>query len=388
MKAIPRPSDGQNTTTRSRREFLQTTAAISTGAVLGGATSNILAAETKATPSYYPADYAKMIEASKAETGVNVYSIMSAQNWKPVLDGFRKKYPWIKVETLDLSSEIWSRYYGEKAAGARTADMVVSLGIGAWLEFVAKNEVKLYNSPEAGYVPSWSKPFPGVYSVSADPVLIVWNSKILPGKSFTTMAQVAELAADPKFKGKLTTYNAELGSVTEVFPWVWSQYHKDDGWALLDKVGPASKPESSGGQMLSKLITGEYALAYLTSAITVLPKLSSPGVKGVIDWSFITDGQPVYARAMAVTKAAKSPNSAKLLLDHAISHEGQVAWAKGGMTPLRDDIRDDETSFYTYKGVVKKVGGESNVQVLAYDPKYDSKIKNYVKRWKIAYKRA
>lgn len=338
-------------------------------------------------PNYYPADYNKIVEASKSEPGVLVYSIMSAQNWKPVLETFHKKYPWIKVETLDLSNEIWSRYYSEKAAGARSADMIITLGVSQWIDFTNKNDALPYESPEAKYVPQWSKPFPGVYSVSADPVMIIWNSKLLPGKKITSMAQVAELADDPKLKGKLTTYDGASGAMTMTFPWVWSQYHKDKGWALLDKVGPASKPERSGGTMLSKVVSGEYAVAYLTSAITVLPKLNDPGVKGVIDWSFITDGQPVYSRAMAIPKSAKSPNSAKLLLDHALSHEGQVAWGKGGLTPLRDDVADDEVPFYTYKRIEREVGGPSKIQVLTYDPKAGTDSDAYVSRWKAAYKR-
>lgn len=338
-------------------------------------------------PSYYPPDYSKLVEASKAEDGVLVYSVMSAQNWKPVLDSFKEKYPWIKVETLDLSNEIWSRYYSEKAAKSRTADLIISLGVGPWIEFSKKKEVAVYDSPESKHVPDWSKPFAGVYSISADPVLIAWNSKILPNQKITTMAKVAELATDPKLKGKLTTYDAGSGPLAAVFPWVWSQHHKDDGWAILDKVGPVTKPERSGGQMLSKLVTGEYAIAYLTSAITVLPKLNSPGVKGIIEWSFITDGQPLYARGMAVTASAKSPNSAKLLLDHAISRQGQIGWGQGGMTPLRDDIAEGDVPFFTYKGIVKAVGGEKNVEVLRYDPDYDNAIVGYTEKWKKAYKR-
>lgn len=356
------------------------------GACLFAATvSTPLFAQT--LPSYYPADYSKLVEASKAEEGVLVYSVMSAQNWKPVLDSFKEKYPWVKVETLDLSNEIWSRYYSEKAAKSRTADLVISLGVGPWIEFVKKKEVAVYDSPESKHVPDWSKPFPGVYSISADPVLIAWNSKILPDQKITTMAKVAELAADPKLKGKLTTYDAGSGPLAAVFPWVWSQHHKEDGWAILDKVGPVSKPERSGGQMLSKLVTGEYAVAYLTSAITVLPKLNSPGVKGIIEWSLITDGQPLYARGMAVTTSAKSPNSAKLLLDHAISRQGQIGWGQGGMTPLRDDITEGDVPFFTYKGIVKAVGGEKNVEVLRYDPDYDKAIEGYTEKWKKAYKR-
>ncbi len=338
-------------------------------------------------PDYYPDDYSKIVDASKSEDGVLVYSVMSAENWKPVLDTFKKKYPWIKVETLDLSNEIWSRYYTEKAAKSRTADLIISLGVGPWIDFVNKKEVAAYESPESSKVPDWSKPFPGVYSVSADPVLIAWNTKIVGDQKIDTMAKVVELAGDKKLKGKFTTYDAASGSVAGVFPWVWSQHYDDGGWPIFEKVGPVSKPERSGGQMLAKLATGEYAVAYLISAITVLPKLDNPGVKGIIDWSFMKDGQPLFARGMAVTQAARSPNSAKLLLDHTISREGQIGWGKGGMTPLREDVTKDDVPFFTYKSIVDAVGGEDNVEVLAYDPDYDSAIAEYTDKWKKAFNR-
>ena len=338
-------------------------------------------------PDYYPKDYAKIVEASKSEDGVLVYSVMSAENWKPVLESFKKKYPWIKVETLDLSNEIWSRYFTEKAADSRTADLIISLGVGPWINFVKKNEVASYESPEAAKVPDWSKPFPGVYSVSADPVLIAWNSKVVGDQKIDTMAKVAELAADPKLKGRFTTYDAASGSVAGVFPWVWSQHFEDGGFALLEKVGPESKPERSGGQMLSKLATGEYAVAYLISAITVLPKINQPGIKGIVDWSFMKDGQALFARAMAVTKAARSPNSAKLLLDHTISREGQIGWGQGGMTPIRDDVTKDDVPYFTFRSIVEQVGGEQNVEVLAYEPEYDTRFPEYVNKWKKAFNR-
>lgn len=338
-------------------------------------------------PDYYPANYSELVEASKKENGVLVYSVMSAENWKPVLDSFRKKYPWIKVETLDLSNEIWSRFYTEKAANARTADMVIALGVGPWIEFNEKKEVLVYDSPEAPKVPDWSKPFPGMYSISADPVLIAWNTKVVGDKKIDTMAKVAELASDPKLKGRFTTYDAASGTLAGVFPWVWSRHFSDQGWPILDKTGPVSRPERSGGQMLSKLATGEYAVAYFISAIAVLPKLEQPGIKGIIDISFLTDGQPLYARGMAVTQVAKSPNSAKLLLDHALSREGQIGWGQGGMTPIRSDVSTADVPFYTYESIIKAVGGEKNVQVLSYNPDFATKYPEYVERWKQAFKR-
>ena len=74
-------------------------------------------------PSYYPADYAKLVEDSKKESaGLVVYSIMSEKNWSGVVKGFSAKYPWIKLQSMDLGSyEVFERYYSESASNARTA---------------------------------------------------------------------------------------------------------------------------------------------------------------------------------------------------------------------------------------------------------------------------
>lgn len=124
-------------------------------------------------PDYYPADYDKLVEASKSEEGLLVYSNMAEYNWAPVIKGFNELYPWIKVETLDLGGEIFERYYAENASGTRTADMVATGSIDNWLEFTDKGEAVDYKSPEADKVPDWAKPRPGLYTVSTDPMIIV-----------------------------------------------------------------------------------------------------------------------------------------------------------------------------------------------------------------------
>src|SRR4051812_3349957 len=60
--------------------------------------------QTGTTPAA-AGDTAAMYEAAKGEKdGVLVYSIMSEQNWKPVIEGFSAKYPGIKVTTTDLGA--------------------------------------------------------------------------------------------------------------------------------------------------------------------------------------------------------------------------------------------------------------------------------------------
>src|SRR5438874_1962194 len=160
-------------------------------------------------PSYYPSSYNDIVEASKKESGLVVYSIMSKTNWQPVLDDFKKLYGWIDVDAGDLdSATIFDKYYSESAGNVRTADMIITSSPDAWQDFIKKGEVQEYKSPEDDKMPSWSKLASGVYTVSSDPMVFIWNKKLLttPPK---TMAELGDMAAkDPgKFtSGKITSY--------------------------------------------------------------------------------------------------------------------------------------------------------------------------------------
>src|SRR4051812_35892831 len=69
-------------------------------------------ARSQALPSYYPDDYKQLVEASKKEEGLLIYSVLAQYNWAPVIADFNKLYPWIKVSTLDLQGEeVFQRYY-------------------------------------------------------------------------------------------------------------------------------------------------------------------------------------------------------------------------------------------------------------------------------------
>ena len=49
------------------------------------------------------------------------------------------------------------------------------------------------------------------------------------------------------------------------------------------------------------------------------------------------------------------------MLDYILSHDGQVGFGKGGLTPYRPDVQASEVPRATYDGVVKEVGGEDKV---------------------------
>lgn len=288
-----------------------------------------------------PAPASSLVDASKNEQKLLVYSIMSKENWAPVIDGFKQKYGHVDVEALDLGAyEVFERYYSESAGNARTADLIISSGPDAWQDFIKKGELADFKSSEDDKVPAWSKLAPSIYTVSTDPMVIIWNKKLLqtPPKTMAELADMIGKNAAQFTPGKITTYE-ETNATGYAANWFWAKKQGDKAWRTIEAIG-STKPklESSGGRMVDSTLAGETLVGYFVSAITVLPKL--PSAQEVLGWTMIGDGTPLITRGMGVTKKAQSPNSAKLMVDYILSQDGQIAFANGGLTAYRPDVAD------------------------------------------------
>jgi iron(III) transport system substrate-binding protein len=337
-----------------------------------------------AIPAGYPGDYAQTIENSRAEKSVMVYSNIPESIWAPAIAAFTQKYPWLSVQTLDLGGDLWERYYAESGSGARTADVIVTATIDRWLEFKDKGQIADYASPESAALPDWSRPYPGLYTISTDPVIIAYNKHTVPGGvAPTSTKQLAEMASGNKLKGKLTTYDAAANPFGLAIYWTWIREKKGD-WSLFDVIGPNTRPERSAGTMLEKLTTGEYTAALFFSG-GLVPQISGSKYKSILGWSFPKDGTPVQMRGMAVTKAATSPNAGRLFNDFMLSREGQIALSKGGLTPYRDDVKKEDVPFQTLGSLRSEVGPE-NVFLVTYDTELLKNRTAFIDRWKQAFR--
>src|SRR5919106_4325992 len=161
-----------------RRQFLATSAAGASTLLL----PNALRAQAQAElPDYYNADYGKIIEASKSENALLVYSNMSVDMWAGVVERYNQLYPWITVQTLDLgSTEMFERYLAERGTGSQTCDVIVTVSPEGFIEFQERGEIMEYESPELPHVQDWSVPYPGLYTIAIDPLLFAWNKALLP----------------------------------------------------------------------------------------------------------------------------------------------------------------------------------------------------------------
>lgn len=337
------------------------------------------------TPDYYPNDYKDIIENSKKENGLVIYSNMADNNWQPLLEGFNKNYPWIKVETLDLGSgTVHSRWEAEVGSGSRTADILVSGANDRWARYGQENTMLEYKSPEKPHLPKFATPYDSVYVMSTDPLVITYNTILLPeGKRPTGLGSLVELATDDpkKFKGKITTYDAARNSFGLAAWWKSLQTKGEDGWEQLRAIGPMIRGETSGGPMNEKIAAGEYLAGIAVSGITIFPRLEQPGGK-ILGFAFPDDGTPVMLRGLGITKNTSNPNSAKLLIDFALSNEGQTLIGKGGLTPYREDVDEKEVR-YTYQGITDIVG-KDNMIIVGFDKELLNEAPSFVEKWNAA----
>ncbi len=342
-------------------------------------------ASTGAAAPATGASNADIVEASRNEKdGLLIYSIMSEKNWAPVLEGFKAKYPWIEVTTTDLGAyEVFERYYTESAGNARTADFIGTTAPDGWITFQQKGGVEPYVSAEDANIPDIGKISEGIYAVSTDPMVFVWNKQLMPQPPATMADLVKMIQADPaKYEGKLVTYDAAGEGFGYGLNWYYTQKRGDEGWKTLETIGSTSpKILTSGGKIIDSVLAGETELGFFVSNITVQPRLAAAGQ--LLGYSFVPDAQVVAVRGMAVTKAAASPNSAKLMLDYILSSEGQIAFAKGGLTAYRDDVATQAPLHL--QQVIDAVGADNVIySTPAADLADPTKHDEFLNRWKTA----
>lgn len=339
----------------------------------------------QSVPEGYPADYAAIIEGSRAEGGLMIYSNMADNNWQPLLAGFAQKYPWIKVETVDLGSgTVHSRWEAEKGSSARTADILISGANDRWAQYGQDGAMEPYESPEAAHLEAFAKPFPGVSVLSADPLVITYNTALLAdGQRPTGLASLAaEAAADKStFDGRITTYDAARNSFGLAAWWNYMDKKGEAGWDSLRAIGPMIRGETSGGPMNEKVSTGEYVIGVAVSGITIFPRLEQPGGE-ILGFAFPDDGTIVMLRGMGIPKGAANMNSAKLFVDYALSREGQTLVGKGGLVPHRGDVEEGDVR-YTFQKIQETVGAD-NVIVAGFDERLITEADAFVTKWTAA----
>ncbi len=330
-------------------------------------------------PTYYPADYSKIAEESKAEGGkLTIYSNTDQENWAPILRDFKAKYPWTQVSADNLDSdEVFQRQLSEMATGKAPADMLVSNAVQAWASYGEKSDTLMaYDSPETKQLPDYAQLMPNVWAMSLDPVGIAYNTALMKDAPTSIAGLAKTVASDAaSYKNTITTRDVKGA-------WGFTVSHafaegNTDAWTGLDEILPSARPESSSGTQKEKILAGEYVAGFFISSAVGYPAEKASG--GLVKFVLPTDGTVVLGRGIGITPKAPHPATAKLFLDFVLSETGQNAVAEGGLSSYRDNVQLTEGR-HTYQEV-EKVAGKDGIIRVPYTVVPDADVTAFVSKW-------
>lgn len=269
------------------------------------------------------------IEGAKKEGVLSFYSVIALPDSVALLDGFKKKYPFIKTELYKSQSEkLLNKILMEATAKKYTADVFINNDMITYIT-KKKNLLAKYMSPESRF---YDEQFndPEGYWTSCFVVtrVLAYNTHLV--KSNDVPMSYEDLL-DPKWKGKLGTHSEE----NAWFPAQMKIMGREKGIKFMKKLAQQN-PSTRTGRMLALqlLAAGEYEIVVVANAhlVEALKKTGAP-----LEWIPI---EPVVTDLMPITVAAHAPhpNTARLFVDFVLSQDGQKILRHFNRIPTRTDV--------------------------------------------------
>jgi iron(III) transport system substrate-binding protein len=253
---------------------------------------------------------------------------------KPVIAAFERANPGVQVRYSDQEDNVsFSKYRAENAQHARTADVIIASSPMNWYQ--NRGIAARWTPRDLGAFPSFVRQLPGVFVLSPDPAVSLYNKVKLPANRIPHSFR--ELEANLKkypglFKNKISTYTVDNQFGFSAF-WGLAKIH---GWFGLNLLGPATKPQADGTAIAKQILTGGSNFAFFESALI---RSALTGQYGKIaGWTYMKDFTPLIPRGVAVTKGAGNPRAAKAFVNFVYSAAGQRVLCASGFTAFRRGV--------------------------------------------------
>jgi iron(III) transport system substrate-binding protein len=297
-------------------------------------------------PEGYPAGYQKTIDAAEKEGRLVIYANTEQFAVNPLLEDFQAAFPKIKLDYLEVkAADLYSRVSSEVAAGALKADFVWSSAMDLQFQLADEGAAGTYASVEKANVPSWSTWNDQLYGITFEPVMFVYNKKLVPPEDVPqtreALAKLLETKAQA-YAGKAATYDPERSGLG-FFVASHDARINDDVWKVARGMGAAkAKFYTATGTMLEKVASGEHAIAYnVIGPYALLKAQADPNIGTVVPRDFTL----ILTRLAFIPKAAAHPNAARVFLDYLLSKRGQKVIAdKALLYSIRPDVQGRATA--------------------------------------------
>jgi iron(III) transport system substrate-binding protein len=272
-----------------------------------------------------------LIEKAKAEKEVTLYGSTNASVMQKVIQGFEKRYPFLKVNyNRTRGDKVMQKVTTEQKAGYFLADVInVKGSFIYWLK--TQGVFDRYESPERKYIRDLHKDKDGLYTgVYTNFEFIGYNKKLV---SAAELPKSPKDLLNPKWRGKMALDSRD-------YEWYISQIHLMGGEGkageYMKQLARQDIQIRDGHGLLAQLLAaGEFSLQ-LTLRDELAEELMKSGAP--IDWVAFEPVIPNAASGVGIGKNPPHPNAARLFIDFVLSRDGQELYQSTGRTGTRTDL--------------------------------------------------
>jgi iron(III) transport system substrate-binding protein len=273
----------------------------------------------------------RVIEGAKKEGALVWYTALNLNDSEMLTNRFEQLYPFIKTETLRLSSfSLLSKIQTEARAGGFNADVIEIAGV---LGHILKKDglFAKYISPESRFYPDSVKDPDGTWtSFFMNTHVLVYNTKLVKKDE---VPKTYEEIINSKWKDKIT-----MSEDFDIFGMMLKVMGRAKGLDFMRRL-------AAQGVVLKN----SYSLAIQGIASNEVPL--GVNLYGTRTEEFKKKGAPVdwipleftlaSLEPLAVGAKAPHPNSARLFVDFLLSKEAQSLMRERFRIPSRPDVAPD-----------------------------------------------
>lgn len=270
----------------------------------------------------------ELYQKAKKEEGVlNCYCSLAQVNAEKIYPVFEKRFPGIKINHVDATSDKLAVRAITEARGGRTLADVFEFGLENINQLYEQKLLLDKPIPEAAEYPNDLK---GSYWLANNLIFFVgaWNTKLV--KKAEEPKELDDFA-DPRWKNRLI---AEPRDAELVIGLMRKHNSLEKARAILSKIAANNVEFHKGHSDLAELLVAGQAAACFTCYSHHYP----PRIKRGAPLGYMLSEGIASIIAVAIAKDAPHPNTAMLFARWAESKEGQEVYAKGGRTPAHPKV--------------------------------------------------
>lgn len=275
----------------------------------------------------------------RSQVRLVVHGTTDSSEVSDLMTEFMNRNPEVPVQYSKVSSnELFDDVV--KPSGARgSADVIWSSSMDLQIKLANDGYAAEYRSPEADGIPGWARWKDRAYGVTAEPVVIVYNKRLLrEGLVPKDHAEFLRLLTDhlAVFRGKIATYDPELSGTGLLFI-TQDVRVTAQTWKLVAAMGRAEvKLFASSDPMIDRVGSGDLLLAYNVLGSYALERAKRDQDIGII---FPSDYMLLLSRIALIPHSARQPELARRFVDFLLSHTGQTLLARHSLGAVRDDMK-------------------------------------------------